>query len=434
MDSSLAESVQQMVRPGKCVDIYYADPETAQKQCWRTSTNTRYVQNFTATTQGGSSTFTIPPNNGLQDVICVFEINAMSAANANGLGLNRGWGYSLIKSISYRYGGSSQFFLSKYQVLQESLRKMPNNGARDDLLSLGGSAVDGSATGLQRIQRAYVNLPLPHTVPTSEGKLPPLPTDLLTQQVQITVELEPLSSIFSIAGGSTGNPAAAALGLAELQVQQVIFDDQGSALARRVDMTTHAYSYPVSFTQQEVTIPLINAAAGSTQNVVLTGFRSGEVKSIQMWITADADTGAGLVDNPFAFYAPENISLSYAGEIYSRFDRKSGSLWNLLNGRMTPAVQDVRLVDGGGGAITITTPTIDEWVECPFAQAFDPVTAHSMYVAGKPIQNGIVNLSFTMPSFNKTGQVLPTANYTLRVSYVYNAVLTFSQGSCDYVL
>jgi len=31
MQSSLTESVQQLVRPGKCVDLYYPDPETAKK-------------------------------------------------------------------------------------------------------------------------------------------------------------------------------------------------------------------------------------------------------------------------------------------------------------------------------------------------------------------------------------------------------------------
>ena len=64
MESSLAESVQQMVRPGKCVDLYYPDPETAEKNCWRTAVNTRYVQQF-ANLTGGSSVFTIPPKFGL---------------------------------------------------------------------------------------------------------------------------------------------------------------------------------------------------------------------------------------------------------------------------------------------------------------------------------------------------------------------------------
>lgn len=59
----MSESIQQLVRPGKCVDVYYPDPDTAKKQCFRTTQNTRYVQQF-ANLSGGSSVLTIPPNNG----------------------------------------------------------------------------------------------------------------------------------------------------------------------------------------------------------------------------------------------------------------------------------------------------------------------------------------------------------------------------------
>ena len=76
-------------------------------------------------------------------------------------------------------------------------------------------------------------------MPTADGKLPPLPTDLLTQQVQITIELNPIASIFSAAAGATGTPAST-LSFGEFQVQQVILENQGDALARRVDMTSHA--------------------------------------------------------------------------------------------------------------------------------------------------------------------------------------------------
>jgi hypothetical protein len=61
----------------------------------------------------------------------------------------------------------------------------------------------------------------------------------LTQQVQITVELYPTSSIFSAAAGAAGSPPTQ-LSTAEFQVQQIIFENQGDALARRVDMTSHA--------------------------------------------------------------------------------------------------------------------------------------------------------------------------------------------------
>jgi hypothetical protein len=40
----------------------------------------------------------------------------------------------------------------------------------------------------------------------------------------------------------------------------------------------------------------------------------------------------------------------------------------------------------------------------------------------------IVNLQFSLPAG------LATVNMKLHVSYNYNAVLTFSQGTCDYVL
>lgn len=428
MESSLTESVQQLVRPGKCVDLYYPDPETAHKQCFRTIQNTRYVQQF-ANLSGGSSVFTIPPNNGVQDIVLTMElpVSGTGGFDAAGLATPRGWGYALIKQVSFRYGGSSQYFLSGQQLLQAALRKAPNGMARDDILALGGRAAAGAAAGAGDFsgpQRAYVWLALPHTVPTADGKLPPLPTDLLTQQVQITVELFPVSSIFSEAAGAAGTPPSA-LASAEFQVQQVILENQGDALARRVDMTSHALSYPIEFTQQEVVIPLANAVG---QSVTLTGFRSGEVRNIQCWIQDTADV-TGTIVNPFKWYTPEDMVMTYAGEIYARFDKGSGALWNLVNGRQSPAANDVLVADAGGGVCSVTTPFLARWLELPFAQTYDDLTAHSTYTAGKPITNGIVNLTFNLPV-----GLTPTATMVLHVAYVYNGVLTFSQGTCDYVI
>ena len=433
MESSLSESVQQLVRPGKCTDVFYPDPETAKKQCFRTTQNTRYVQAFTNLT-GGSSVFTIPPNNGIQDIIITFELPALSNANANGLGLNRGWGYSLIKQVSFRYGGSSQYFLSGAQILQNALRKSPNGFARDDILSWGGSFTTNQPAAVPPIfgfanpQRAYVWLSLPHCTPTAEGKMPPLPTDLLTQQVQVTCEIYNPSTLYSQVAGSTGTIPTSGLSFAEFQVQQVILENQGDALARRVDMTSHALSYPIEFTQQEVVIPLANASA---QQLTATGFRAGEVKNIQMWVTKDSDT-SGAVKNPLKWYPVKDITMTYAGEVYARFDKGSAGLWNLVNSRISPQVNDLLLADnaaGAGNGVVVGTASADVWTELPFAQSFDPVTAHTMYMAGKNITNGIVNISFSLDD-----SVTPAADYKLHLSYNYNAVLTFSQGTCDYVL
>lgn len=430
MEGSLTESVQQYVRKGKCVDLYYPDPETAKKQCFRTTQNTRYTQAF-SNRGGGSSVFTIPPNNGVQDI--VVSMTLPQIGTGLNLAVGRGWAYALIKQISFRYGGSSQYFLSGQQVLQSALSMASETGSQSALLSLGGDALAGDQLAVANNQ-GYVWLPLPHCIPTAEGKLPPLPSDLLTQQIQVTVELYPLSKIYSIGTGGLVASVPSELSSASFTVQQVIFENQGDALARRVDMSSHALSYPITFRQQEVTIPLANGqtivgAAGSSQSVTLTGFRSGEVKAIHCWLTADsANTpvpAVGAVQNPFAWYPLRDVTMTYAGEVYARFDGNSGQLWNLVNGRVPAQVSDIMVV--AGATPTITTARADSWTILPFGQSYDDVTAHSTYMAGKPITNGIVNLSFTIPPG------APDSTYTLHVSYVYNAVLTFSQGTCDYV-
>ena len=61
MESVVQESTQQMLVGGKCVDYQYPDPQTASKQCCRTSMNTKFVVGFNTLT-AGVNTLTIPPN------------------------------------------------------------------------------------------------------------------------------------------------------------------------------------------------------------------------------------------------------------------------------------------------------------------------------------------------------------------------------------
>ena len=172
----LAESTQQALIPGKCVDVYYPDPETAEKACFRTSTNTKYIQQF-ANLSGGVSVFTIPPQNGIQDVILTFRLPQTASP---GLAICKAWGYALVKQLSYRIGGSSQYFLTGAQMLQSALRNCPNAQARDDLYSLGGSYLSAATTPAVGAagNYAYVWLQLPFTTPSASGKKVPLPTDL----------------------------------------------------------------------------------------------------------------------------------------------------------------------------------------------------------------------------------------------------------------
>jgi hypothetical protein len=409
----MATSTQDMVRPGECVDLYYYDGETSKKQCFPTTQNTKFVQQFQNLT-GGSSVFTIPPNMGIQDIVLEF---VLSGATLNGgqAGLPRGWGYALIKQVSFRYGGSSQYFLTGDQILQNALRKQPNRSAVNDLFTLGGQYAD-QTSGIASTQYASVVLTLPHNMPSGVGKSHPLPTDLLTQQVQITVELNTPSSIFVVAGGAT----AGALTNATFAVQQVVFNNMGDALARRVDMSVNAYAFPCEFVQQKQTIisqSLVNTTA--PQEIVLTGFRSGEVKNLQVWLTRSADLASG---NPFKWYLPTLVQMTYAGDIYARYENASSPLWNLINGNKAPVVDNVVLASPPASPPS-SFPS--QWVELPFAQTLVDEDSHYTLTHGKPITNGIINLTIAPPSSQ--------SDWIVNVSYVYNSTLLFSQGTADYV-
>ena len=421
---SSSTSTQDMVRPGQGLDLFYYDGETSKKQVFPTTQNTKYSQSF-QNPQGGSSVFTIPPNSGIQDVVCEFSFAGI--ATNTGLALPRGWGYALIKQVSFRYGGSSQFFMTGDQILQNALRRQISRQGCNDILTLGGNyAAAGVVPDLTGTQYASVVLTLPHNIPSGFGKMHPFPTDLLTQQVQITVELYPVNQIWTTASGGIAAPTT--LATASFVVQQVTLNNAGDALARRVDMASNAYAFPCEFVQQK---QLINLAAGTgSQSVVLTGFRSGEVKAIHCWLTRSSETALNqsgstpstTAHQPFKWYLPLSVVMTYAGDKYAVYENSSSPLWALINGDKSPSVDNLSVVAG-----TVGTPVnfLSQWVELPFAQTLLDEDAHTVLVHGKPITNGIVNLDIIPPSSQ--------TDWQLNVSYLYNATLLFSQGTCDYV-
>lgn len=155
-----------------------------------------------------------------------------------------------------------------------------------------------------------------------------------------------------------------------------MFNNQGDSLARRVDMSVNAYAYPCQFTQQIQRISLANTA--SSQSVVLTGFRSGEVTAIHCWLSRASDGAA----NPFNWRLPSAVVMTYAGDIYARYESQSSPLWNLINGNKAPAWDNVVATDGGSSFSTASA--LSQWVELPFAQTLVDEDSHYILAHGKP--------------------------------------------------
>ena len=416
---SHASSVQMELIQGKCEDTYYANPETTKKACIPTKQTTKYTQAFNSL-NGGVSTFTIPPNFGLQGVCVTLTLPAIASGAGTGVAVSRGWGYSLVKQISYRVGGSTQFFVSSAQMLQHALKRMTNQQAKDDLYTLGGSYASGAT--LETAQTAYVFIDLPFNKATSEGMPVPLASDCLGAQVQITVELNPLSSIVAL-NASASLPTAYSTGLSAgtFQVQQLLMASRDDSLAVRENLATHQYVNPVEFVQQEQSVTNI-ANTTSVQTITATGFRSGSVKSIEMWLTRNADNTTA-VRNINKWYIPQNIQCTYAGDVYARFDNGISQLWNLINSKTSPYVNGLTTTYSSG---YVNTAEQYGWATLPFAQTYDVAdTGDFMLVEGLQVTNGIVTIAFSTPSAQ--------SDWVLHLSYIYNASIVFSQSSAEFV-
>ena len=416
--------IHSMVRPSKPYDLYYYDSESSKHQAFATTFNTRYSQDI-PNKAGGTSSFILPPQNGYTDVVISATI-AGPGSTPGALALPRGWLWALIDTVSFRYGGSSQYFLSGDQLLQNAMRAQTSRSSCNDLLTLGGNY----ATGAQLVgtQSASVVLTLPHNHPCGSGKKNPLPSDLLTQQILVQVTLRPLGQIITNQTGSALPSWATTLDTASFTVAQIMLNNQGDALARRVDMSQSVYAYPAEFVQQVVRVPV--ASSASSQSLVLTGFRAGQVKSLEMWLTRGADTTLGSSTsgdtggyNPFNWLLPSALRVTYSGEVFANYQQSSAPLWNLINSNKSNAFDNLTIA-GAGGSIT-STSSISQWVSAPFAQPLVDEDAHFIQISGRNITNGIINIDLTTP----TAQ----SDWTLNVSYVYCCTILFSSGTCDFV-
>ncbi len=421
-------SLQESLRLGKPMDIWYYTSDTTHKQSIPSVVDTRFYQELTSL-GAGSSTFIISVDQGISDVILSATLPAQGDGGVDytGLALARGWLYALINRVSVRYGSSSQYFWTGAQMLLENLREMPNPTTRDQLFQLGGAlmtSVAGANPFAGDNLEAYAYINLPHNSPNgSLGKPNPFPSELIGQPIVVTLELNYLPSIFS-SNNALGDVSDApkALKSAYFQVRQIHAKDAGELMSMPGGKSV-AYSFPTkAFYQNEIQVKV---SGDATPQVLLTGFRNGEVRSIILWVTKDSDVspagGAPFVKNFTSFVLPKDIELLYNGTVYYRARGASTQMWSLITTETPPVLQDTKLSISGGAIVATSTPA--NWVEIPFSQVFEQLSGSHMYVAGKLIQNAVVNLSLTLPD---------TGAYTIHAVYSYNCALMISDKACEY--
>lgn len=294
-----------------------------------------------------------------------------------------------------------------------NLRMVRTQTQAQALLQLGGSECKVPAD-FDVKQYAYIPVPI-WCLPGADGLNVPLPADTLAQQIQVTCTLNSTSGFWINNGVSNVVPPPAAFSTATFTVEQLTMNDRGMAISNHVDLNTHELLMPVRFHQQELTVAVPAGSASSPAQLTLTGFRSGQVKAIQCWLTKNSDAA-----NQLLWYAPSAVTVLYAGTIYAQYNNGSSVIWNLLDGTKPPSVNQSKITVASPFT---SAPVTSQYVVLPFGNPTGDDYQAEVLTHGKAILNGLVNLQLTAPTDDA---------YTLHVQYIYNATLVFSKSSAEF--
>jgi hypothetical protein len=431
MQSAVALNVQQSIRPGECIDTYYAGIENSRKQCHATVEDNRFFISLPSLASGSSSTVTFNPNEGLAEVIVTLQLPA--PLTGQGLAVPEGWGYQMIRRIGYRYGSSQLYYISGAQSLLESLSLCEDSGKKQQMFFLGGQALLSPADWADAGKRtAYVYLRLPHSSPALSGGAFPFPTDVLTAPVQIELQLQDFNRVISAVtvAGTPPDAVPTQLASASVNFTQVTMQDSGDLVARRFDMSTNALTIPLhdGWCQEEIQLPFTSGVDGSFQ-LSLTGCKAGDLRKLRIWFTKPTDTpgGATALNLQSKWYAPSQVTFAINGLIY--LDSRNGSwlLSTLLRRRQPPVVTYSDLtapvaVGGGYGA----APFPSAWLEIDLGQPHTLGDSQEVaLIHGVPVMNSVMNLTGTMPE--------GVQGYVCHVEYVLNCSWMASRGSAEFI-
>jgi hypothetical protein len=417
--------LQSQIRLGRPEDLYYYSESSLRKQTIPTFQNTQFLQNISPTNGSGNYQIIFSKNNGVSHVVIGAKLkkqnDGVAGEDYTGIAVGRGWLANLISRCSYRVAGASQYWQTGQQMLIANCLESTSATTKQDMVDLAGSAMTTTADfKKEELLYAYLYFNMPFNKPYCGTESPlPLPTELLNSNLVLSIDLNPLSSIYSSvnAGGSVAD-APNTLENLYVQFQQIQAVDGGDLMKMTGD-TSKIYSLPCKgFYTAENTIS-IPAGTDLTPDLNLVGFQSGQVKAVICWLTANVDTApnvaAAHVRNNNCFAYGRDWTLKYNGQIIHQFQGTSSTMWGQLMSDVPPYFDAVRL-DISGSAI-LPRDERSNFVFFPLGQNIEGVNPH-LLVNGRSIGTAIMNLQVRVPN--------PAVAYTLHVMYLYNTVLAIN--------
>jgi len=432
MNAEISESIQHAISPGECKDLYYPGKENSELQCFPTVVNNRFYASLPALSGGSTNTLIFNPDQGLSDMVLTVSLPTSGVSYA-GWAFPKGWLSAMIFQVGLRIGGSSLYYFTGDQMLVDTLTDCEDEGKKQAVFSLAGGELLTAGQFADPVQTtASVYIKLPFNTISALQKTLPLPSDLLTQPVQVLIQFKQFSDVAYWYGAGAPNYAnlCSAFSSAQVNYKQTTIQNSEHLLARRTDMNVRALAYPLRYFSQTTFRTQFSApAVGNPQSINLTGFRQGSVKYISMWLRL-------VGGQPYDWISPVAVQVLINGLVYYDSRQNNSQLWNLCDRKTTAQVDNTTLSTSGAQQPQLT-PSTTPWTVIPFGQDSEPMAYCNEVVLGAPISNSVVNLYVTLPATHTdaTGEVVSLAGRTVEVSasYSYAASLMFSKGTAEYV-
>lgn len=427
MESEIVESVHHAIVPALCIDEYYPSERRNEMQCFPTTVESRFRTDLPSLSFGSSSTVIFNPAGGLQDIVLTAVLPAPTGSLYTNWALAKGWLQRAIRQVGLRIGGSSLYYFTSDQLEIGNFQDCEDSGKKDAVAQLAGSEIltlGAFASAAARTASVYIKLPF-NSISALQKTLP-LPTDLLTQPVQILIETAPASDWFFPLAGALQSDLPTGFSSAQIQYKQVHLNDGMHELARSHNMNEESLTYPLKYFQQTTFRTNVNNVQANQDNQInLTGFRAGSVKWINLWAlqTRDGSGNPVNVGQSRNYASLPRVQLSVNGLVYYDSKDYAAQLLSLCELKTPSTFSNSVLADAGGGAAS-ATPVASPWIRIPFAQVAECLSNETNTTLGLAIANSVVNVTLQFPE---------DGSYQVSASYEYVSELMFTRGSCEYV-
>ena len=413
-------------------------------QCFSALTDNRFTIGLPSTNQGSTSQLIFNPAAGLSDIVVTCTLPPQSGTLYVGYAFPQSWLPAMVNTVALRIGGSSLYYWTGNQIMVDTLQECESQGKQQGVFNLGGAALGTVTTATAPVASVTAfptnakdpllsgsfYLKMPFNTISSLQKTLALPTDLLTQPVQILITWKNFSDV-AFQYQTTTSPASQSLPTAfancSARFRQTTLVNSEHLLSRREDMNSKMLVYPLrSFSQTEFTTQ-VATTVGVPFSLNATGLRSGSIKWIDVYVTSPSISGAG---NNWNFVPITQLQFLVNGLIYYDAANDDALMWNLCDSAVPLYVSTTGYTSSAtpttnSTTLTATTSTMS-WYRIQLGQKPYALAYENEMSLGLNIANSVCNINMSVgTTVNET--------VTVRLVYHYACNLIFTKGTAEYL-